>query len=96
MDPWVFSDGTKVWLGGKVEGDSDLAEEIRIGVALVRSGRRVNSGYGPDCGEALLDLGVDYIMDHWLRGLSGSIESAPKVVYPVQEPTSGEGPWLLH
>jgi hypothetical protein len=89
MQPWVFSDGTKVWLGGKVEGDSDLAEEVRIVVKLTRTRGRVNSGYGPPCGEELLDPDVDYLMDFWLRSLSAIVVSAPHVVYPEQVPAVG-------
>lgn len=35
---WEFSDGTVVHLGGKVQGDSDLAKAIRLDVSRMKAG----------------------------------------------------------
>lgn len=97
MEPWVFEDGTRVWLGGKVAGGSDVAAELRERIALARSSGLVSSGYGliPSCEP--LDVNVPHLMDHWLRSFRRlSVVSGPAVEYPPTEPADGSGPIVMH
>lgn len=90
MDPWVFSDGTKVYLGGKVSGESFFSSSLRTAFSFHRSGRdRLVTSFGtpPDC--EVLDLDVPHLLDSWLRGTYPSpieLVSSPKFETPSIDP----------
>lgn len=61
---WKFSDGTTVELGGKVEGPSVLAQELRDEIA---SGRESVTIWPPPGGDVPLDVSDPAILEAWLR-----------------------------
>jgi hypothetical protein len=64
---WTFDDGTTVELGGRIEGSSDFAKRLRVGVALVGHGDppEVDVDVLPG-GSVPLDLSDASIVDSWL------------------------------
>lgn len=84
MEPWVLKDGTKLWLGGKVEGEGDYAYELRERIDLART-RGITSGWLPGY-EEMLDVNVPHLVDYWLREcLNFPVVSGPAVEYPREE-----------
>lgn len=86
MEPWVFEDGTRVWLGGRVEGDSGLAKSIRVSFRLLTEGTPIGSGWGRYPSQDILDVRVPHLLDCWLRDKRRVIVSAPEVEYPEMAP----------
>jgi len=87
MEPWCFKDGTRVWLGGEVEGDSELAEFFRAQFERVRGGEELCSGFGASPEEERLQLEVPHLLDAWLRLHMGDwLVAAPEVEYPCVVP----------
>jgi len=85
MDPWVFESGEKVWLGGRVDGDSILAACLRDEIRISREGNFVDSGYGAQPDSRRLDVDVPYLLDHWLRHcVMSQIVTGPVVEYPPE------------
>ena len=84
MEPWNLSDGTKVYLGGKVEGDSGVAEWVRkeLGRAITEP---VCSWYGAAPHYKRLDVGVPHLLDAFLR-FTWEVSSAPDFDRPIEEP----------
>jgi hypothetical protein len=83
-------DGTKVYLGGRVTGDSKLADDLRLEIAESKKpGGRISSGYGPANSRESLDLEVPYLLDSWLRrGAPFHVEvsDAPEFAVPDIDP----------
>jgi hypothetical protein len=90
MDPWVFSDGTKVSLGGEVSGDSTFAVMLKVDISEIRTGkRRQSSFFGPTNDCVTLDLDVPYLLDSWLAGVRPGyvkLVSYPEFETPLLEP----------
>lgn len=81
---WTLSDGTVVSLGGRVRGDSLLAESMRRLMADARKDL-ISSGYGACPHYEQLDVDVPYLLDFWLRE-NATVKSGPDVEYPKHEP----------
>jgi hypothetical protein len=81
---WTLSDGTIVSLGGRVRGDSSLAEFLRGVMGDARKGR-ISSGYGVCPHYETLDVGVPHLLDFWLRE-NANVTSGPDVEYPKHDP----------
>jgi hypothetical protein len=86
MQPWILDDGTKVYLGGNVEGDSARADTARSIIRRVQAGERETSGFGAVPHEAKLDLDQPHLVDSWLRMEFGDVVSAPEFETPASEP----------
>ena len=84
MDPWILSDGTKVYLGGKVEGDSFTAKRVRDELSAAKR-EPVNSCYGPPPHCPRLDVDAPHLLDAFLRVLA-RVKSAPEFEKPSAEP----------
>lgn len=61
---WRFSDGTTAELGGKVEGDSLFAQELRADLVENRCGVQLYDGPG---GGKWLDRNDAALFDAWLK-----------------------------
>lgn len=84
MDPWVLSDGTKVSLGGKVEGSSFTAQRLRgLMSALGTDPVYVNAGDAPF--SVKLDPELPHLLDSFLRE-SATVVSAPAFDRPAAKP----------
>lgn len=94
MKKWVLEGGTTVEIGGKVEGEGVTASWIRGYVKRVASGERIESGFGIEPSTALLDFGIDYLVDSWLRSMF-KVVSGPEVEYP-ELPQSKVDPRLVY
>lgn len=91
MEPWILSDGTKVYLGGGVEGDSSLAEWVHAELQQAKT-EAVNSHFGPSPHEEALEVSVPYLLDAFLR-FNWDVVSAPEFEtpkgYPRPDPPPG-------
>lgn len=82
---WLFSDGTRVQLGGNVEGAGALARKLRDQLELLPYGRACGVAVEPEpAGKVQLDPGNPYHVDawvrEWLRWVPGvELVSAPKL-----------------
>lgn len=83
MQPWILSDGTKVYLGGNVSGDSLLAECVRDKMAAAKAGE-VSSGFGAQPHIDALDVTVPHLLDQYLRHRY-DVTSGPDVEYQKEE-----------
>jgi hypothetical protein len=94
---WRFSDGTQLFLGGIVLGDSPFARALKLDIEALEMGREVHvyvaaPEYRP------LSLNIAYLVDLWSRALAsrfkvkvvdsfefrkppGSFESVPGRMY---------------
>lgn len=96
MEPWILKDGTKVHLGGRVEGDSLCARGIRLEFEDLRD-RRISSGFGPIPHEEPLDVSVPHLLDYWLRHQPAfDVVSGPSVEYPELEPRPAPPPGCVY
>lgn len=95
MDPWELEDGTKIYLGGKVEGDSFEAKRIRGDFADVRRGVNVSSGWGPLPSHEPLNLNTPHLVDCYLRE-EYQVQSGPQVEYPKLKPPAESHPGRLY
>ena len=92
---WTLSDGTTVELGGKVEGDSVVAQRLRY--LVERGGSRV-SIWPPPGGDVELDPDDAALLDAWLtaelewmrrvEGREITVSGRPDGVPPLPPP-----PW---
>jgi hypothetical protein len=97
MDPWVLSDGTKVYLGGRVEGQGEFAPVVRLAVRTVASGERLTSYWGPVPHEARLNFDEPHLVNSWLRAEFGAdLVSAPEFDQPTAEPRPPEPPGAVY
>lgn len=94
---WEFSDGTTVELGGKVEGPSALARELREGLATGQARVRI---WPPPCephevdgrDAALLDAWLHHKLDLWRRIDRIDVRlKRPEGVPPLPPPPYGAG-----
>lgn len=93
MEPWIFSDGTRVHLGGKVEGNSPFAMTLMLRLES-NSEHPMSSRWGVIGAEPLLDLSVPYLLDAWLRHAvtnEVTLKSAPEFELPVLSEPSDDG-----
>jgi len=81
---WHLADGTIVSLGGRVSGDSIVAEVLLGTMSDAMSGL-VSSGYGAEPHIETLDVNVPHLLDHYLRGRF-CVASGPDVEYPIEKP----------
>lgn len=93
---WLLSDGTKVHLGGKVEGSTSLADKFR------EDAKRAKAGYPravcslPSPGTERLDLTNAWHLDCWVRDEADRARAlvidAPEVKAPAEwdEPADSE------
>lgn len=95
MEPWVCGDGSRIWLGGRVDGDGPVAVVARQVFVLVRSGDLIGSGYGAEPETEPLDLDVPHLLDAWVRMQADEVVSAPVVEYPTLDPDESRGGDLL-
>jgi hypothetical protein len=99
---WVFSDGTTVHLGGKVQGTSALAQAIRMDVSWSKGGDRVPVRVHPNPAPPdTLDLDDPQLVDAWLTNWSVrtdvSITSAPEVEpFPEEPGTDDDAPGVIY
>lgn len=84
MNPWILDDGTKVYLGGNVEGDTELARWVRVELRVAKT-EMVNSHFGPSPHEEVLDVSVPHLLDAFLR-FTWTVVSAPGFETPASEP----------
>ncbi len=75
MAKWTLADGTRLLSGGRVEGASPVAEELRRRIAL---GDRVYILEPPD-GRVDLDTSSDYHLHHWIEAAAGELRVWPVV-----------------
>jgi hypothetical protein len=61
---WRFSDGTIAELGGKIEGDTVFAQELRAALVEDRCGVQLHDGPG---GGEWLDRENPMLFDAWLK-----------------------------
>ncbi len=92
-DPtWLLSDGTKVRLGGRVEGDGPAAVKLRYDLDTLREGDEVAVPMFGWRGCAKLDLNDIEIVHYWImnkiRFAKATIVSAPEL--PASTPEPGE------
>jgi hypothetical protein len=95
VDLWELEDGTKVYLGGKVEGDSFEARRLRSEFAEVRRGVNVGSGWGPLPSDEPLNLDTPHLLDSYLRD-GYQLKSWPTVIYPKLTPPAESHPGRLY
>lgn len=92
---WVFDDGTVVHLGGKVEGNSELARSLRLDVAQTTHAERpLALPLGPRPSEwVVLDVKNPHHVDSWLRNTPtrAQLVAAPDVEREVGAVTAEPG-----
>ncbi|HET6498909.1 MAG TPA: hypothetical protein VFH17_07660 [Coriobacteriia bacterium] len=96
MKPWILQGGEKVWLGGRVEGESPLATSLRDDIALSKE-EELSSGFGAFPATASLDANVPYLLDSWLRSTVGVVVvESPEVEYPADDPDAVTDPDVIY
>jgi hypothetical protein len=78
---WLFSDGTRVQLGGRVEGDGALARKLRSELELLPFGRArpVSVRPQPGGGEEL-DTHNPYHVHAWCTGWAYSLRTRGETI----------------
>lgn len=96
MTPWILQGGEKVWLGGRVEGESPLATSLRDDIAFSKE-EELSSGFGAFPTTIPLDVNVPCLLDTWLRTTVGVvIVESPEVEYPVDDPDAVSDPDVVY
>lgn len=81
FDCWTLRDGTRVRIGGAVDGVSATADYLR-NIFAVSKREYVCSEYGFVNQLQRLDVTVSYLVDSYLRK-NFDVTSGPRVKYPV-------------
>ncbi len=93
---WILSDGTEVDLGGRVRGDSSLADALKQDVVGRKRGRPTWVLVGPIPGPRVrLQLDDPALVDAWIRQVAVrydvTVMSGPEIE-PIKRPESPEYP----
>lgn len=81
FDCWTLRDGTRVHIGGAVDGVSATADYLRH-IFAVSKREYVCSEYGFVNQLRRLDITVPYLLDSYLRK-NFDVKSGPRVKYPT-------------
>jgi hypothetical protein len=101
MNTWELSDGTKVHLGGKVEGVSLLAEFLRRGAAEAEEGHGPRIYDEPLPSESVpVDMSNARHVDIWVNDaahcMGAIVVSAPAVEELEGQPEQSDDATLIH